>query len=68
MKDDQLVQQFITLRAQGVSFARLAGHLGVSKPAAGSAQFVFRYRNGQVLVKFAARRLPNLSLIGIAMR
>jgi hypothetical protein len=33
MKDDPTVQQFITLRALGVSFARIAGQLGVSKPA-----------------------------------
>src|SRR5439155_513374 len=31
VKDEPTVQQFITLRAQGVSFARIAEQLGVSK-------------------------------------
>lgn len=47
MHDDQTVQRFIALRAQGLSYARLQAELNVSKPTliAWSRQHQFQIQN-----------------------
>lgn len=62
-KDPQVIEQFIALRAQGWSFARIAAELDVSKPTLilWSRQHQHRIRNLQALETEAAAEQCKLS-------